>query len=95
MERLDEARTRLEGAIAQLEAAIEAQAENAKTDQTLEALDTLRREHATLRQTAGQVSEGIDEITARLREILGEDADGTTGSHMGGTTSGDAAATET
>lgn len=76
MERLVEARERLEGAIAQLESAIDARTDDAAGDRTAAALDSLRREHATLRQAAAQVSEGIDEITARLRALLGEAGDG-------------------
>lgn len=72
MGRLDEARERLEAAIIKLESAIEEQSARNGSDETLAALDLLRREHATLKQTTEQVSDGLDNVMNQVRDLLAE-----------------------
>ncbi len=73
MGRLDEARERLEAAITKLESAIEEKTARDGSDETLAALDLLRREHATLKQTTEQVTDGLDNVMGQVRDLLAED----------------------
>ena len=70
--KVDDAKERLEGALAKLESAIDSRVrgDGVKLDQMNAELERLRRENAALEQLTGQIEARLESAIRRLKSVL-------------------------